>query len=99
MDGKKLRRLTVNKKAITDRMAKDSGITGLQAEKAFTSLINGIKSSLKKGNRVTFSGFGSFEVKNRKARKGKNPKTGEPINIPKKKRVRFNPSKSFINSL
>ncbi len=80
-------------------MAKDSGITGLQAEKAFNSLINGIKSSLKKGNRVTFSGFGSFEVKNRKARNGRNPKTGEPINIPKKKRVRFNPSKSFINSL
>ncbi len=80
-------------------MAKDSGITGLQAEKAFTSLISGIKSSLKKGYRVTFSGFGSFEVKNRKARKGRNPKTGEPINIPKKKRVRFTPSKSFIDSL
>jgi DNA-binding protein HU-beta len=99
MGGKKLRRFTVNKKALTARMAKDSGITGLQAEKAFTSLISGIKSSLKKGYRVTFSGFGSFEVKNRKARKGRNPKTGEPINIPKKKRVRFNPSKSFIDSL
>ena len=99
MGGKKLRRFTVNKKAITAKMAKDSGITGLQAEKAFTSLINGIQSSLKKGNRVTFSGFGSFEVKNRKARKGRNPKTGEPITIPKKKRVRFNPSRSFIDSL
>lgn len=80
-------------------MAKDAGITGLQAEKAFTSLIGGIRSSLKKGNRVTFSGFGSFEIKARKARKGRNPKTGEPIHIPRKKRVKFNPSKSFINSL
>ena len=76
----------MNKKAITARMAKDAGITGLQAEKAFSSLINGIKSSLKKGSRVTFSGFGSFEIKNRKARKGRNPKTGDPIRIPKKKR-------------
>jgi len=71
MSGKKLRRFTVNKKALTARMAKDSGITGLQAEKAFTSLISGVKSSLKKGHRVTS----------------------------KKKRVRFNPSKSFIDSL
>lgn len=89
----------MNKKAITAKMAKDAGITGLQAEKAFSSLISGIKSSLKKGTRVTFSGFGSFEAKNRKARRGRNPKTGEPITIPKKKRIRFNPSKSFIDSL
>ncbi len=80
-------------------MSKDVGITGIQAEKAFTSLISGVKSSLKKGDRVTFSGFGSFELKNRKARKGRNPKTGETINIPQKKRVKFIPSKSFIDSL
>jgi DNA-binding protein HU-beta len=48
---------------------------------------------------VTFSGFGSFEVKTRKARKGRNPKTGAVINIPKKKRIKFNPSKSFKDSL
>jgi len=89
----------VNKRALTARMAKDAGITGLQAEKALTSLISGISSWLKKGNRVTFSGFGSFEVKTRKARKGRNPKTGEPIQIPRKKRIKFNPSKSLIDSL
>jgi DNA-binding protein HU-beta len=95
----KLRRFTVNKKAITARMSKDAGITGIQAEKAFTSLIGGIRTSLKKGKRVTFSGFGSFDVKTRKARNGRNPKTGEPIHIPQKKRVKFNPSKGFIDSL
>jgi DNA-binding protein HU-beta len=89
----------LNKKAITAKMAKDSGITGLQAEKAFTSLISGITGTLKKGRRVTFSGFGSFEVKTRKAWKGRNPKTGFPINIPQKKRVKFNPSQSLIDSL
>lgn len=89
----------MNKKAITARMSKDAGITGIQAEKAFTSLIGGIRISLKKGKRVTFSGFGSFDVKTRKARKGRNPKTGESIHIPQKKRVKFNPSKDLIDSL
>jgi DNA-binding protein HU-beta len=89
----------LNKKEIAMKMAKDAGITFLQAEKAFSSMIGGIKTSLKKGKRVTFSGFGSFEVKTRKARKGRNPKTGAAISIPKKKRVKFNPSKSFKESL
>jgi DNA-binding protein HU-beta len=89
----------LNKKEIAMKMAKDAGITFLQAEKAFSSMIGGIKASLKKGKRVTFSGFGSFEVKTRKARKGRNPKTGAAISIPKKKRVKFNPSKSFKESL
>ncbi len=89
----------MNKKEITMKMAKDAGITFLQAEKAFNSMIQGIKASLKKGKRVTFSGFGSFEVKTRKARKGRNPKTGDVINIPKKKRIKFNPSKGFKDSL
>ena len=89
----------MNKKEITAKMARDAGISALQAEKAFNALITGIKASLKKGKRVTFSGFGSFEVKTRKARKGRNPKTGAPITIPKKKRIKFNPSKSFKDSL
>jgi len=89
----------VNKKEITTRMAKNAGITVLQAEKAFSSMIEGIISSLKKEKRVTFSGFGSFEVKRSKARKARNPKTGAPISIPQKKRVKFNPSKSFKESL
>lgn len=89
----------MNKKEISSKIAKDAGVTVLQAEKAFSSLIEGIKGSLKKGERVTFSGFGSFEVKARKSRTGRNPKTGEAISIPKKKRIKFNPSKSFIDSL
>lgn len=89
----------MNKKEIANKMSKDAGISFIQAEKAFNSMIEGIKNSLKKGKRVTFSGFGSFEVKKRKARTGRNPKTGEVISIPKKKRVKFNPSKSFKDSL
>ncbi len=89
----------MNKKEITSKMSREAGITWLQAEKAFRSMIEGIKDSLKKGERVTFSGFGSFEVKKRKARQGRDPRTGEIISIPNKKRVKFNPSKSLKNSL
>lgn len=89
----------MNKKEVITRMAKDSGITALQAAKAFSSMMEGIKSSLKNGQKVTFSGFGSFEIKERRARKGRNPKTGAEVAIPPRKRVKFNPSKSFKNSL
>ncbi len=89
----------MNKKEITSKMSRDAGITFLQAEKAFMAMIEGIKDSLKRGERVTFSGFGSFEVKKRKARQGRDPRTGEIISIPKKKRVKFNPSKSLKDFL
>lgn len=89
----------MNKKELTAKMSRDAGITSRQAKKAFNSVIDGIKDSLKKGKRVTISGFGSFEVKARKARKVKNPRTGEVINIPKKKRVKLNPSKTLTSSL
>lgn len=89
----------MNKKEMIGRMARDAGITASQAAKAFTSMMEGIRSSLQKGEKVTFSGFGSFEVKERKARKGRNPKTGAEVAIPPRKRIKFNPSKRFKNSL
>jgi len=89
----------VNKKEITFKMSRDAGITLLQAQKAFYSMIEGMKGSLKKGERITVSGFGSFELINRKARQGRNPRTGETISIPSKKSVKFNPSRSFKESL
>lgn len=89
----------MNKKEIIGRMARDAGITAGQATKAFSSMMEGIKNSLKRGEKVIFSGFGSFEIKERKARKGRNPKTGAEVAIPPRKRIKFNPSKRFKNSL
>ncbi|MGQ9672399.1 MAG: HU family DNA-binding protein [Candidatus Aminicenantales bacterium] len=89
----------MNKKEMIGRMARDAGITAIQAAKAFSSMMEGIKNALKRGEKVTFSGFGSFEVKERKARKGRNPKTGTEVAIPPRKRIKFNPSKRFKNSL
>lgn len=89
----------MNKKDIAAKISRDAGISYLQAEKAFNAMIEGIKNSLEKGKRVTFSGFGSFEIKKSKARKGRNPKTGEEISVPKKKRIKFNPSKKLKDNL
>jgi len=89
----------MNKKEIIARMARDSGITALQAAKALTSMMDRIRTSLQKGERVTFSGFGSFEVKERKARMGRNPRTGAEVAIPPRKRVKFNLSKGLKNTL
>ena len=89
----------MGKKDILARMSRDAGITLAQSQKAFASLLKGMKEALNRGGKINLSGFGSFEVKVREARKGRNPKTGTSIQIPKKKRIKFNPSRSFKNTL
>jgi DNA-binding protein HU-beta len=76
-------------------MAKNAALTKRQAEEAFDSLIGGITSSLKKGQKVTIVGFGTFSVSKRKARKGRNPQTGEPIKIAARKVPKFTPGKGL----
>jgi DNA-binding protein HU-beta len=89
----------MGKKEITAGMAKEAGITLYQAQKAFLALVEGLRAALRAGTKVNLAGFGSFEVKIRPARKGRNPKTGETIEILTKKRVKFNPSRSFKTTL
>lgn len=89
----------MNKKKITHKISKDAGITALQAEKAYQSMLIGMTDALARGERVTFSGFGSFEIKQRKSRLGRNPKTGEKLRIPQKKRIKFNPSRILKDRL
>ncbi len=83
----------MTKNDLVAKIAKDSGITKAQAAKAANSFINAIEKSLKSGQKVTFVGFGTFKVVERKARNGRNPKTGEVIRIPKKKIPKFVPGK------
>jgi DNA-binding protein HU-beta len=79
----------LNKGDLVGRIAKDAGITKGQAEGAFNSLIGGIETSLKKGQKVTIVGFGTFSVAKRKARTGRNPQTGAPIKIAARKVPKF----------
>lgn len=83
----------MTKNDLVAKIAKDSGITKAQAAKAANAMIAAIEKALKSGQKVTFVGFGTFKVAERKARNGRNPKTGEIIKIPKKKVPKFVPGK------
>jgi len=89
----------MGKKDFTSNMARAAGITHLQAQKAFGALLAAVKESLRSGRKVNLSGFGSFEIKVREARQGRNPKTGAAISIPRKKRIKFTPSRLFKSHL
>lgn len=89
----------MNKADLIAKMAKDSGISKAVATKALDSLLEGIKSALKKKDKVTLVGFGTFSVLQRKARKGRNPRTGKEINIPAKKVPKFTAGKELKDAV
>jgi DNA-binding protein HU-beta len=74
-------------------LAKSSGGSKTAAERAFNAFVLGIVESLRKGRRVTISGFGTFVVARRAARNGRNPRTGSTIKIPPARVPRFRPSR------
>ena len=80
-------------------MAQDAGISSAKAEKALSSLTKFITQELKKRGKVTLIKFGAFTVKERKARKGKNPQTGATIDIPAAKAVDFNAARELENAI
>ncbi|MGD9201313.1 MAG: HU family DNA-binding protein [Chitinispirillia bacterium] len=83
----------MNKGELIEAVAKDLNSSKAEAERAVNSVIDTIKKNTKKG--VQLIGFGSFNVAKRKARKGRNPQTGETIKIKASKTVRFKPGKSY----
>lgn len=85
----------MNKGDLVGKIAKDAEITKRQAEIVFDSMIGGIASSLKKGQKVTIVGFGTFSVAKRKARRGRNPQTGATIKIAARKVPKFTPGKAL----
>ncbi|MCP2520144.1 HU family DNA-binding protein [SCandidatus Aminicenantes bacterium Aminicenantia_JdfR_composite] len=89
----------MNKHDVITKMAKNSGITARQAEKTLNSFLLVVEEALKRGEQVKIVGFGTFYVANRKARKGRNPRTGEEIKIPEKRVIKFRPSQRLLNSI
>lgn len=74
----------MNRKGLIDKIANDAGITKKAANAALKSFLDGVKESLVNREKVSLVGFGSFKVKTRKARKGINPQTKEPLQIPER---------------
>ena len=81
----------MNKSDLIDKIAAASQITKLQAASAIDTMVTGITGALKKGERVTLVGFGTFCLSQRKARNGRNPQTGMAIKIAARKVARFIP--------
>ena len=89
----------MNKSDLIDAMASSAGITKAAAKKALESFLGNVQSSLKKGNRVSLVGFGSWSVSKRAAREGRNPQTGKTIKIAAKKVVKFKAGSDLAKSV
>jgi DNA-binding protein HU-beta len=85
----------MNKQELIIKVAKDTGFTKSGAAAAIESVLDGITRSLKKGEPITFVGFGTFKTAQRKARTARNPQTGEAVKVPKRRVVRFTPGKAL----
>ena len=79
----------MNKAELIDAMASNAGLSKADAKRALDGFIDATGVALKKGDRISLVGFGSFSVSNRAARVGRNPQTGKEIQIAAKNVVRF----------
>ena len=89
----------MNKQELIDVVAKTADISKATAGRAVDGAITAIKGSLKKGQTVTLVGFGTFGTSRRKARTGRNPQTGETIQIKAKRIARFKAGKQLDSAL
>lgn len=89
---------TMTKSDLVEALAKD-GLTKAQAQTALNTFVSTVTSSLKKGDKVQITGFGTFEVRSRKARQGVNPSTGEKIKIKASKAPAFKAGSSLKDAV
>ncbi len=89
----------MTKTELIDKIASGSGLTKADASRALDATLDAVKVSLKKGQKVTLVGFGTFAVTKRKARKGRNPRTGQVINIPAAKTPKFTAGKALKDAV
>ena len=89
----------MTKAELVAEIAKKSKLSKADAERAINSFVDVAKKTLKKEGRLALAGFGSFVVSKRKARKGRNPRTGETIKIKASKVVRFKAGKALKEKL
>ena len=85
----------MNKTELVASVAEKAGLTKKDSEKAVNAVLEAVTESLQQGDKVQLVGFGTFEVRERKARKAKNPQTKEDITIPETKVPAFKAGKGF----
>ena len=87
----------MTKQQLVDKMAREARITKRAAETALNSFMGGVRGALKRGDRVSLVGFGTFLVARRAARNGRDPRTGHMIKINAMRVPRFRPGQELRN--
>lgn len=89
----------MNKADLISRIASGAEIPKAEAGKALDALVEAITEALKAGDKVTLVNFGTFAINERPARQGRNPRTGDSIEIAAKKVIKFKPGKTLTDAL
>ena len=89
----------MTKAELVEKLSKDAGISKTQAETTIKSFAEAVAKTARKDGKLTLVGFGTFSLAKRKARKGRNPKTGESIKIKASRSVKFTAGKNLKASL
>lgn len=85
----------MNRKELVEAVVRETDLTAAQADAALAAALTGVVTAVAGGERVTLSGFGTFEPRQRAARSGRNPQTGEPLEIPAGRAPAFKPATAF----
>lgn len=89
----------MTKAELIEKVASGADLSKADAGRAIDATIDAIKAGLKKGQKITLVGFGTFSISKRKARKGRNPRTGEEIKIPAAKIPKFSAGKTLKDAV
>ena len=89
----------MTKDELVEKISKGAVISKTDAGKALSAILDSIKATLKKGQKVTLVGFGTFSVSKRKARTGRNPRTGSPLKIAARKVPKFSAGKTLKDAI
>ena len=89
----------MTKADLIDAIAKDANLSKADAGRALTAALDAITTELKKEEKISLVGFGTFSLAKRPKRKGRNPQTGESITIPARKVPRFTPGKALKDTV
>lgn len=85
----------MNKSELIDAIAEGSGLKKAEAEGALNAMLEAVKAAVASGDKVTIPGFGAWSQSQRSARQGRNPRTGEIVQIPASKGVKFSAGAQF----
>lgn len=99
MERSTLAAMTIGKQDLVSRVAQRTGMPNKQAEKAINAFMDTVTEAVGHGDEVRLTGFGSFKVTERAARKGRHPRTGEEMEIPAGRRPTFTPGSKMVESV